>query len=699
MEWLVIACLLWIFSKVGKKKSHPAVKTVVLYNSGEKADIASKWHKKNESVTVKGYIINGLIYTGKAGGSNHVIDPSLKVIDAADAQLERLNYWPSYSHITPQQRDVYLKFLASGACIPNTELGYVFLYFYGLETRLFKDEALSEYDDIVGEVHRLRAVFLSGDKPSGSFDVYSKTFLASAFILKHKNEKLSELIDYNSPDFQTSQIINICISELVEDDKIIPAELILKWIRASYYCSRISYTRTKNEYDKLFVKLFNKKYPNGFRIKTRKTGFTPEYKACSGNFRKTIYKELPLVVTESFYNQFDTLINECCNMLDEYSRHLCFGKSYIEDSLYSKVILPETLVKEDIDVSQYITKIRDDLADDSIKVISFAEFANIFKNDTRVSKREYDNIASFHNNLGLGLIPSTDYGDKNPKPTDNIIIFELPDKKTLNISQDFVEVRNIVDLAVAVANADAIHASELRIIHNLIDSYKSLSANETAILKKRIVFLERNPSYLRDIKSKLKSINQGQKRALLNLLISIVLADGKISIQETKILKSIYSTFGYDKKQMYGDLHQFQTEQKDEPVLVSIGSDEATLKIPQNPKMQDSVLIDMEIVNKKRAETKNVAEVLSDIFRESEPEHIAIPKEYQGMQGNLGEFFAILITQKKWQKDELENHAKKNSLFLGSALEKINDWSLENHEDTIVDDEGDTLTVNKELVA
>ena len=716
MGWVIFVVLIfYLIAKSGKKKSksaakvrpyNPEIKFTVNYGASDqrttsKIKTVSEWHARGKNVNIKGYTIDGLIYTGKAGNDNenyrgsgnHIIDPSLKVIDAGDSNLGDLGYWPSYANITPQHRARYLQFLMDRAQDSNIETGYVFLYFYGLETRLIKDEAIYEYDDIVSEVQRLKEIFLGNTSANRSFDMYSKALLSAAYILKHKD---TGAIDYNDPECEDSTIINICISEYAQRDNDIPPELILKGIRASHYCSRKSYTRAKYEFDKLFIKSFKEKYPKGFKITNRKRKFIPEYVACSGNFRKAIYRELPLVVTDSFYNQFKKIIDTCCDRLDEYSRHL--GKSDMGNTLYSKVILPAELAKDNGDVIEYINATKDNLTDGQVSVINYQEFAIKFKNENKLSKKEYENIALFHNDLGFGLLPSPNYGDSAPRLNDNIIIFQLPGKRSLKISSEFIEVKNIVHLAVAVANADSIDAGELKIIHDLIDSYKNLNIDERTILKNRIIFLARNPAYLKDIRSKLGAINEGQKRSLIDLLISIVVSDGKISNEETKVLKLVYTAFGYDEKQMYNDLHEYQSGHKGEVVLVSVGKKENTYKIPKKAEPKD-VALDMNLVNRKKAETKKVAEVLSDIFKETEQEAPVTSKDQRGMDANLGQFFAVLLTQTEWRREDLESHAKKNMLFLGSALEKINDWSLENYEETIVDEDGDKLIVNKDLVA
>ena len=71
-----------------------------------------------------------------------------------------MSYWPSYSDIDPGCRATYLEWLANGRRDPDIDIGYVFLFFYGLERRVFFDAqhsstARSEIPKLLNEVEEL----------------------------------------------------------------------------------------------------------------------------------------------------------------------------------------------------------------------------------------------------------------------------------------------------------------------------------------------------------------------------------------------------------------------------------------------------------------------------------------------------------------------------------------------------------------
>ena len=84
----------------------------------------SGWVRSNETASVAGRAIGGMVYVGTPPLLNTYgyrdkcrayIDPSLSVArSGADKAGEGMPYWPGYSDISPQCRATYLDWLASG---------------------------------------------------------------------------------------------------------------------------------------------------------------------------------------------------------------------------------------------------------------------------------------------------------------------------------------------------------------------------------------------------------------------------------------------------------------------------------------------------------------------------------------------------------------------------------------------------------
>ena len=160
-----------------------------------------RWVPAGESATIAGRSIGGMVYVGSemAAGptDNGFIDPSKPVAGKADdLQATGMPYWPNYSTIHPRSRATYLAWLASGRSDTDYSVGYVFLYFYGLERRFFIDGPdRDERKTIIAEVGRLLDVYGS----NGSVRNYMGSFLQAARLVMpdHCCPNKVQLINHN----------------------------------------------------------------------------------------------------------------------------------------------------------------------------------------------------------------------------------------------------------------------------------------------------------------------------------------------------------------------------------------------------------------------------------------------------------------------------------------------------------------------
>lgn len=139
-----------------------------------------RWVPAGESVVVAGFTLpQGMIYFGSGSrsesghiGQAFVVNPELPVAAYhVDEELRLTDYGPSYGNIGREARRAYLQWLAGGRCNPQANIGYVFLFFYGLERRVLLDtkydeKVRAEIPSILAEIKRLLEVY---GESSGSF--------------------------------------------------------------------------------------------------------------------------------------------------------------------------------------------------------------------------------------------------------------------------------------------------------------------------------------------------------------------------------------------------------------------------------------------------------------------------------------------------------------------------------------------------
>jgi hypothetical protein len=148
----------------------------------------SIWVPKGHQITVAGHQISGgMLYVGtQEPGSlrqgKRYIDPALPVAATKEGAALSLNYYPDYRTISPQQRRDYLTWLAGGRCDPKVEIGYVFLFYYGLEQRIATlGCSIQEEFQILEEIMRLRGIYAS----NRSFENYSLRFCDALLARQH----------------------------------------------------------------------------------------------------------------------------------------------------------------------------------------------------------------------------------------------------------------------------------------------------------------------------------------------------------------------------------------------------------------------------------------------------------------------------------------------------------------------------------
>ena len=210
----------------------------VSYGNEERSNnkVPGRWIKSGETITIKGCaIVGGFFYFGGQlpstreyyGIEASLVDDQLKIVDKpAIYEDHSLGYWPRYCSISAECRGAYIKWLAGNRSDPNIPLGYVFIYFYGLERRVIVDSIVGSVDDlefvaIFKEILRLKEIY----GKSNSFNNYSARLLETMCILRPDIVSHSEL-EKNST--RSGILLKYKLAQTVNDGLPISADLALE---------------------------------------------------------------------------------------------------------------------------------------------------------------------------------------------------------------------------------------------------------------------------------------------------------------------------------------------------------------------------------------------------------------------------------------------------------------------------------------
>lgn len=242
-----------------------------------------QWIGPGTTVKVGGHQIpGGLLYVGRGlraatggGVEPALIDGSLPVRGRnPDHDGSTMGYWPSYADIKPQARAAYLSWLAGGRRDPDAYIGYVFLFFYGLERRalvdLPRDPSLTwEVPYLRAEVQRLLDLYRTNNSfrgyATGLLDVLDLQGTQGASGQASPPTLLAEH-RYQPP---TSLIVEI--GSFASNNNPVPAEWALAW--AWYHPEihlRTPATRCTEEFAALFKSRYTAAHKDGIVVQTGK---------------------------------------------------------------------------------------------------------------------------------------------------------------------------------------------------------------------------------------------------------------------------------------------------------------------------------------------------------------------------------------------------------------------------------------------
>jgi uncharacterized tellurite resistance protein B-like protein len=236
-----------------------------------------RWVKGNESVVVDGAEVpTGLFYYGSDYGSRSphenpgVIDPYLQTgIEAAKlSEAPSLEYLPEYRYLTDKQRFSYMGWLANGRSDPVCPEPYIILFVIGLERRILADcpvdaTARKELPELIEELKRLQRL-------------YRKFPVAQQIKALVEYATLADGFDLTTPpdELRPEQAAQTGAAEVFRHLKYrahanlaVDAALGYALLRSASTFARNSIPATNESlFRKQFSRLFDKRYPEGFRL-------------------------------------------------------------------------------------------------------------------------------------------------------------------------------------------------------------------------------------------------------------------------------------------------------------------------------------------------------------------------------------------------------------------------------------------------
>lgn len=714
-----------------------------------------RWVTKYESITIHNRTIEqGFFYFGGQletlvgyGTEPSLIDERLSVSPPSAINSmatiysdESLGYWPTYGQLSALCRGIYLDWLASDRTNPHTPIGYVFIYFNGLERRVIESISIDNVSDdefiaIYNEAFRLHNIY----GKQSSFHNYSVHFLEFMALVRSPlfEERLQAHQVYPPPASSRNLTFKMQLAKTVTLNLPIPATLAWEWlIFSNEYNFRTPARRCESEFKDLFDILYQEAYPNGFTVSPNKTKLTLNYNAAS---RSIGYVDLTLddlqdpSILKAPIKKLITVAEQCNDALDAYSRYL--GRdSNDKTDIDAILLLPKALIQQQAYQEKYpvIQKFKawaksviqnDEGLTTAKELCGYLDERSSHKMLKTFTKKHNEIITSLAELAGFGIVPDQRYHQTSFKPDGYVVLFDSGHGQDFEPSTSFHQISLALRLGAMVATINGyVDKREVDTLLAIIEQDTQLTTIEKASLKAYLLWRLNSPANMSGLKAKLAVLDDKHISFISRFIISVALANGNVEPSQIKQIEKLYQTLGLDKNAVVNDIHHLTSAKKITPTF----SNEAQLKNSNEQGMgangdifnhnSKTYIFNAELLALYESETGDAKAMLASIFAvdddDMESDYESQPNEQvdncsevdvinesvvKGLDTIHSQLYQQLISKEVWQREEAEVLCGSLNLMINGAIETINDWAYDNVDAPVLE-ENDEVIIDFEIV-
>ena len=653
------------------------------------------------------YIGNGAPGANGRGTEASLIDPRLPVNwKGSDRAGDTVHDHPSYGHTNPRARAAYLEWLAEGRRDKSAHIGYVLLFFYGLERRLFADLGANlhhpEVAILLAEIESLLGVY----REEGSF-ARSAGLLLDFVEGVRSVDTDAEPVPW-SPDRARRGLpaaVRVGIGKYVAKRSGIPAEWALSYLR--YHPERrlrTPATRVTTEFDDLFRSRYRTRFRRGIRVAQPAQKLTLAYRAASPGLSGGVFLALDGIpdvsLKSALISKLNELAKQCDEELDAYSRYV--GRHPERVGTPAAVgLLPGVLLAEHggpmlRGLRAWTSEV---LTDRPRAMVLLDELVEQWSpgHTSKLTKTEARALASMLANIGVGIEPDVRFGSPTPSPGTHAVLFPVPRGGKAEPTPLYGAALSLVYLSAIVAAADGtINPFEHRFLAERLEGISGLDTADRVRLQAHLAFLGVKKPRMYGIKRKVKAMEPDDLPKVGSLLIELAAADGVVNHKEMAVLERLFEHMGLDEAHLYSRAHTLDLGDTG-PLTVRAGGPDTRRELPDPGVVaarRRPVVLDPAKVEARLAETDRVSNLLTDIFVDDDPppetESRAPGPEpgsiIEGLDGPHSQLLDALASRSEWDRGSVEELARSFGLpFLDGALDVINETALDCCGEPVVD--------------
>lgn len=695
-------------------------------------------HTVHDRVITKGFYYLSENESGEFGQEN----PS-EVIQSKDVALSQtlpysldcykddsLSYWPSYSKLSVRCRGVYLDWLASPRDNSKTPLGYVFIYFSGLEYRIINDQkSVSDVEFIAIYKELVRLYNTYGN--NYSFANFSAKF---ASYMRALRPNLINSYDINRTQ-ETRNIIaavessiELQIAKKIRDGQSIAPKLALSWVkRSNQFSTTTVHKRMGYEFEFLFNNTFNAEFPNGLELQSNGSSLSRVYEPSNYSISKTSFPFSGLPNPDTYIIPFRKLMG----IAERSSAELSAASRYLGNSTNNHkslefiALLPLALITHKAanndsmmnglkewayrviardggltTTTELWSKIKKPLINNGETV---AGYDKSFQKESRL-------MGVLLEALGYGIAPDKRYHEEDMSRFESVVLFKGWHVDDIFVGPSYYDAKSIISLACVIAKTnedneiDSIKKIDVfntsGAIMACIDKHLDITEYEMSSLKAYTLWRLTNNNSKVQLKPKKNHFRTMTDIDAANLIIEAAFSDANFNKHRINKAQKVYVYLGGSNTGLPSMIHRLQTS----------GS------IAGEDKSSRGVL-DFSKLKEYESETKNSANILHTVFAGEpviEPVNHSdravseaanqidtqATDEYQsndGLDNVHKQLYQALIQKEVWSRDEVAVMCKELNLMLSGAIEAINDWSFDRIDEAVIEEDSE-ITIDIESV-
>jgi tellurite resistance protein len=601
----------------------------------------------------------------------------------------------------------------AGKSDPQADIGFVFLYFYGLERRVLHDlanrtEADPEVAAILSEIRRLLGIYGG----NGSFHTYATSLLDYLAAKQLAGApQIPAAVPLVTNPYGSNLDLKVGLAAYAVQKLPLPPAWAVTWLHADPTMRpKTVAKRCPKEFEALFTLEYLKRFGDGLKIPENKTRLKIQHRTASPSFGHAMLEvslDLPdVTVLSGPISKLQETAEACYPQLDTYSRFMGRNPDKV-GTLEALLLLPPALWpdlvrSEMVDLQQKVD------ASTGPLVVPFVDIQLRLPEGGDLNKTKFSALSRALGALGLGIEPDPRFGGSLPEMNDAIALFKAEGlDQDRPVSPGFVFGALAVHLAAVVAHADGEFGAEEKILlAGHMAQWLHLNDQERLRFAARLHLMRKTKPALTGLQKRIDTLNTDQKSALADLLVLVVHADGDVSPGEVKVLEKVFGMLGQKDGAIYSKLHGAAVE----PITVrQAGPEETGFKLPPKPMepapAPTGMTLDMAKVAALRAESAKVSDLLGSIFKEEEHLPAPVPDtdmqelpeepSLLGLDPDHAGLLQTLLARPQWSRAELDDICSERAMMVDGALERINEAALDAFDEPLIEGD-DPLEVHRD---